>query len=48
MGMFGRTGIPGVLIGNAAEVILNNPECLLLVVGRFRHTGDAGVEEARW
>jgi nucleotide-binding universal stress UspA family protein len=32
MGTVGRTGIPGLLIGNTAEVILNNLECSVLAV----------------
>ena len=32
MGSVSRTGIPGLLIGNTAEVILNNLECSVLAV----------------
>jgi nucleotide-binding universal stress UspA family protein len=32
MGTVSRTGIPGLLIGNTAEVILNNLECSVLAV----------------
>lgn len=32
MGTVSRTGIPGLLIGNTAEVILNNLECSVLTV----------------
>ena len=32
MGTVSRTGIPGLLIGNTAEVILNNFECSVLAV----------------
>jgi nucleotide-binding universal stress UspA family protein len=32
MGTVSRTGIPGLLIGNTAEVILNNVECSVLAV----------------
>lgn len=32
MGTISRTGIPGLLIGNTAEVILNNLECSVLAV----------------
>ena len=32
MGTVSRTGIPALLIGNTAEVILNNLECSVLAV----------------
>lgn len=32
MGTVGRSGIPGLIIGNTAEVILNNTECSVLAV----------------
>lgn len=32
MGTVSRTGIPGLLIGNTAEVILNNLECAVLAI----------------
>ena len=32
MGTVSRTGIPGLLIGDTAEVILNNLECSVLAV----------------
>lgn len=32
MGTVGRSGIPGLIIGNTAEVILNNTECSVLAI----------------
>lgn len=32
MGTVGRTGIPGFIIGNTAETILNQIECSVLAV----------------
>ena len=32
MGTVGRTGIPGVIIGNTAEAILNQVECSVIAV----------------